>query len=96
MQAALIIPPVNDAIPSQIPLASSPFSIFSGIPGINNRAIKKTNICVNNAIMPHTKQLINVEECAIIIAIGRENPIKLPEKAIVADELFSLMSLISA
>ena len=96
MQAALIIPPVNDAIPSQIPLVSSPFSIFSGIPGINNCAIKKTTICVNNAIIPHTKQLINVEECAIIIAIGREKPIKLPEKAIAADELFSLMSLISA
>ena len=96
MQAALIIPPVNDAIPNQIPLASSPFSIFSGILGINIRAMKKTTICVNNAIIPHTKQLINVEECAIIIAIGKENPIKLPENAIAADELFSLMSLISA
>ena len=50
---------------------------FLGIPGIKNRAIKKTNICVNSAINPHTKQLINVEECAIIIAIGKENPIKL-------------------
>ena len=96
MQAALIIPPVNDAIPNQIPLASSPFSIFSDIPDIKNRAMKKTTICVNNAIIPHTKQLINVEECAIIIAIGKENPIKLPENAIAADELFSLMSLISA
>ena len=96
MQAALIIPPVNDAIPNQIPLESSPFSIFSGIFGINNRAIKKTNICVNNAMIPQTKQLINVDECAIIIAIGKEKPIKLPENAIAADELFSLMSLISA
>ena len=62
MQAALMIPPVNDAVPNQIPLASSPFSIFPGIPGINKRAIKKTTICVTKAIIPHTKQLINVEE----------------------------------
>ena len=96
MHAALIIPPINDAIPNQIPLASSPFSIFSGIFGINKRAMKKTTICVNKAIIPHTKQLINVEEWAIIIAIGNENPIKLPENAIAADELFSLMSFISA
>ena len=62
MQAALIIPPVNDDVPNQMPLASSPFSIFSDILGINVRAIKKTTICVIKAIIPHTKQLINVDE----------------------------------